>query len=431
MLEVEVESPRSDEVEEEPKGIYREKFRKLVNRVVMFNIWQNIASHDFPTARNLDVKLRLTGPRTFLIKKNLREHLADVIYYNCYGKGRTVIKEGHEATGLYFLITGEITVFKKLWDNEKLTLRNQPIQAISSGEMFGEVGLLFDMERLVTCETATTCELFFVSRQDFEVHLRGILQEQWNQKKEILDRPIFREYFQNFSQKQLREACVLSKLHRYERDEIVFSENSGLKSFVYLLLSGQCAIIQCLKVDHTRKKPKLIPLEMNERRKSENILDKLKELQLKKSSGGEEDHNHQSEDEEEDATESNNNSIKAARHEYFVFVGSYKNGAIFGLGEEMTHRSVVARKYTECLLLPRYWLMQKEQNIGNIWSRTKIYLNLTLPSREATFDEFLRKRRWKRFKEDRMREYVGRKSEHQVTARLRDVPVLCRIENGL
>ncbi|XP_059610071.1 cyclic nucleotide-binding domain-containing protein 2-like [Phlebotomus argentipes] len=446
-----VEEPEEVEI----TGIHREKFRKLVNRVVMFNIWQNVTAKDSLTARNLDVKMRLSGPRAFLIQrdcdilqippqkrtkeqngliskilnrivclrrfsKDIRENLAHIIYYNSYGKGRTVVKEGHEATGLYFLINGEITVHKRLWDNEKLTFRNQAVQALSSGEMFGEVGLLFDTERLVTCETATTCELFFVTRQDFEVHLRTILQEQWDQKKEILDRPVFREYFQNFSDKQIREACVLSKLHKYERDEIVFREDNGLKSFVYFLLAGQCSIIQCLKVDHSRKRPRLIPLDISERRKSVNILDKLKDLQVKKESVIEEDF----------PPEEISPSNPASAFNYFVVVGAFKTGAIFGLGEEMNHRSVVAKRLTECLLLPRYWLMQKEQNIGNIWSRTKIYLNLTLPSREATFEEFLRKRRWKRYKRDRMREYLETKSDSQITARLEDVPILCRIENG-
>ncbi|XP_055698440.1 cyclic nucleotide-binding domain-containing protein 2-like [Phlebotomus papatasi] len=461
MIEVEDESPRSEELQEDIKWVYRERFRKLVNRVVMFNIWQRGTAQDLSAARNLDVKIRLSGPRSFIIQKDcdilqippqkrtteqnglifrilnrticlrrfpkdIREGLSHVIYYNCYGKGRTVVKEGHDATGLYILINGEITVFKRLWDNENLTFRNQAVQALTSGELFGEVGLLFDMQRLVTCETATTCELFFVTKQDFEVHLRTILQEQWNQKKEILDRPIFHEYFQHFSDKQIREACVLSKLHKYNRDEIVFNEDSGLKSFVYFVLSGQCSIIQCLKVDQSKKRPRLIPLEAGERRRSENILDKLKELQLKKQSTIDDDNR------SEEMKDSVSDTLNPPNsHSYFVVVGTYKTGAIFGLGEEMNHRTVVARRLTECLLLPRYWLMQKEQNIGNVWSRTKIYLNLTLPSREATFEEFLRKRRWKRFKKDRMIEYLDRKSDHQITARLQDVPILCRMENGL
>lgn len=192
------------------------------------------------------------------------------------------------------------------------------------------------------------------------------------------------------------------------------------------MLSGQCSIIQCLKVDQSKKRPRLIPLEAGERRRSENILDKLKELQLKKQSTIDDDN--RSEERKDSMSDTFN---PPNTHNYFVIVGTYKTGAIFGLGEEMNHRTVVAKRLTECLLLPRYWLMQKEQNIGNVWSRTKIYLNLTLPSREATFEEFLRKRRWKRFKKDRMIEYLEQKSDHQITARLQDVPNLCRIENGL
>lgn len=53
----------------------------------------------------------------------------------------------------------------------------------------------------------------------------------------------------------------------------------------------------------------------------------------------------------------------------FVEVGCYESGAVFGLGEQMEDRIILAKDEVKCLLVPRYWLFQSEQNLGNIWQR--------------------------------------------------------------
>lgn len=55
---------------------------------------------------------------------------------------------------------------------------------------------------------------------------------------------------------------------------------------------------------------------------------------------------------------------------HFVEIGEFNCGSMFGLGEHMDDRAIVAR-HTEvqCLLIPHYWLFQKKQNAGNIWQR--------------------------------------------------------------
>lgn len=50
-------------------------------------------------------------------------------------------------------------------------------------------------------------------------------------------------------------------------------------------------------------------------------------------------------------------------------VGRFSCGSVFGLGEQMEERAIVARTTVQCMLIPRYWLFQKQQNLGNIWQR--------------------------------------------------------------
>lgn len=52
-----------------------------------------------------------------------------------------------------------------------------------------------------------------------------------------------------------------------------------------------------------------------------------------------------------------------------MHVGTFSPGSVFGLGEEMIDRAIVARNSVQCLEIPRYLLYQKTQNLGNIWQR--------------------------------------------------------------
>jgi len=54
---------------------------------------------------------------------------------------------------------------------------------------------------------------------------------------------------------------------------------------------------------------------------------------------------------------------------HFIDVGTITFGGIFGLGEKMEHRVVMARSTVQCLILPRFFLLEKKQNPGNIWER--------------------------------------------------------------
>lgn len=120
------------------------------------------------------------------------------------------------------------------------------------------------------------------------------------------------------------------------------------------------------------------------------------------------------------------NGTELLRH--FVNVGKYEKGSIFGLGEELQDRIIIAKNEVQCLLLPRYWLFQKEQNLGNIWSRTKMFIDKNVPSRQALFREFLLNRRWRSYRQQVIKE-TPKRNVHKTTRR--NIPIMCRIDHGL
>lgn len=50
-------------------------------------------------------------------------------------------------------------------------------------------------------------------------------------------------------------------------------------------------------------------------------------------------------------------------------IATLSAGSIFAIGENMVQRSIVAKNTVQCLEIPTFWLLERSQNIGNIWQR--------------------------------------------------------------
>lgn len=72
--------------------------------------------------------------------------------------GRTIIREGRVALGLYMIVRGRIRIGKG----------NAILNERMAGEFVGENSLLSDKPAAATCITTAFCELFLLKRQDFE-----------------------------------------------------------------------------------------------------------------------------------------------------------------------------------------------------------------------------------------------------------------------
>lgn len=114
----------------------------------------------------------------------------------------------------------------------------------------------------------------------------------------------------------------------------------------------------------------------------------------------------------------------------FVDVASLSCGGVFGIGEEMDNRILVARNYVQCLLIPRYWLFQKSQNIGNVWQRLKLFLNSSVPSQQKLFENYLTNIKWKNYKKKSMDDIKCKNNIKAPYAQNYNIPIICRIEES-
>lgn len=124
--------------------------------------------------------------------------------------------------------------------------------------------------------------------------------------------------------------------------------------------------------------------------------------------------------------ETNSSDIK---HQ-FIDVGSLTVGGVFGIGEEMINRVIIARNVVQCLLIPRHWLFQKAQNIGNVWQRIKLFLNSSVPSERQLYESYLSNQKWKKYKKKTMDEIKRELGLTAARTQYYNIPIICRIEEN-
>jgi hypothetical protein len=178
------------------------------------------------------------------------------------------------------------------------------------------------------------------------------------------------------------------------------------------VLSGKAMILQCLKIRAkpngkselvVQKKKNLLDMAMN---KTYTKVDRLTSI-LAPADG-------------EDET--------GVRYQ-FVDVGTFRVGAVFGISEEIENRIIIARTTVQCLCIPRQWLFQKAQNIGNVWQRIKLFLNSSIPSQEKLFQEHLMNQKWKKYKKKTIQQIVQHYRVREPETKFYNIPVICRVQN--
>ncbi|XP_035772682.1 uncharacterized protein LOC118456213, partial [Anopheles albimanus] len=235
-------------------------------------------------------------------------------------------------------------------------------------------------------------------------------------------------YFDRWSEEQRRDCCHRAHIRQYEPDQTVFVEGQAPVNYAHFVLSGECGLLQCLRLVRHRdpatgapryRLTRACPIEDEitrfHRRRARRLL-----ATVSASAGDETD------SQNDDGECSRSDGQQSAEHHFFD-LATYSRGSVFGIGEHMVDRVVFARSRVQCLLIPRYWLLEKQQNRGNVWHRIRIFLEQRQPSRDRLFRHFLLERRWHRYRRQLVDDHVAVNAPRHLPL-LRDVPLVCRIE---
>uniref|UniRef100_A0A1A9ZK49 Cyclic nucleotide-binding domain-containing protein n=1 Tax=Glossina pallidipes TaxID=7398 RepID=A0A1A9ZK49_GLOPL len=185
------------------------------------------------------------------ITPKARARLCKVIKFMVIGEGRTLIREGDPPTLVYFILTGEVEVSKKFYDHVTNSWVSKVMMIMGPGETIGEVELIERCARTQTFVSTNVVELLVLFEDDFDEILRDEMTKQWNQRKAII---LALDYFKFFTNDQLISACKVSSLEEFNPLETIYYEDKGQADYTYFVISGECMILQCLKIRVSERK---------------------------------------------------------------------------------------------------------------------------------------------------------------------------------
>ncbi|XP_052900093.1 uncharacterized protein LOC128306585 [Anopheles moucheti] len=234
--------------------------------------------------------------------------------------------------------------------------------------------------------------------------------------QDLLDALARFTYFDRWSEEQRRDCCHRAQIRQFEPDQTVFIEGQAPVNYAHFMLSGECGLLQCLMLH--RRRDRRTGAKRYRLSRAQPTEDEITRFHRRRRQQGVE----QSQTAEHPAS-----THKATKFEHhFVDIATYSRGSVFGIGEHMVDRAVFARTHVQCLLIPRYWLLEKPQNRGNIWNRIRIFLEQRQPSRERLFRWFLNELLWHRYRRQLVDDFLLVHAPRHLP-RLIDVPLVCRI----
>ncbi|XP_026839520.1 uncharacterized protein LOC6551769 isoform X2 [Drosophila erecta] len=358
----------------------------------------------------------------------IRARLVPVVRLMPVDAGRIIIRQSDAPITVFFVLTGQVHMIKNEKDQKG---EGVVVGFLGAGDMMGDVELLEGIKRTHTFRAATYCELLVLFDYDFAPILGAYMTKIWDEKKRALKAL---DYFDFLDDDQIVEACRYGRLKQFDPLDTIFCEDIGSMTNVHFVLSGECLILQCLNIRVSLKRGKkvyeLLPATEGDVSKmfkkavrstfstpsNNEDQSKMDILDLVASS---------SSTSSEDAQKSALNRKTPTFESHFIDVGTITFGGIFGLGEKMENRVIMARSTVQCLILPRFFLLEKKQNPGNVWERRLLYVDVMIPSREALFAHYRKASDWKKFKSDLISETL-KPSDNDYT-HIEDVPIICRI----
>ncbi|KAL7745794.1 hypothetical protein ACLKA6_009989 [Drosophila palustris] len=503
------------------------------------------------------------------VPPKIRARLVPHLHFMQLGAGRVLMKEGDVPTGVYFVVSGEIEMSRKLFNKVTRKYESKPEAFCGPGDWIGEVELLEDDLRMNTYKAQTNCEILVLDDSDFRTILMPHVKKVWIEKKKAIASLSYLKYM---NESQIVSACKFGLIRQYDPLDTIYPEEKDSILHAHFVLSGECVLLQCLHMklsfvkgevqyelpevvqtdsDNDDDEGKPEPFDVRELLRSTSSLDELGHNKKKAKRKAEfakieahckflnqkpqpeiaepppiHHHRHHSvmrsiikvvkdsksleqfdlfEDYEESLSDNDETdfptavsklnlrernslhrgSSKASRISqhlereansiprkvssktsqlktleceseeseiftasstrssvtssmksaskprngenyatHFIDIGSMCFGGLFGVGEKCDHRVVMARTTVQCLLIPRYWLMEDDQNPGHIWQRMRFYLDRCIPSRETLFQDFIKTRKWAQFKEDCVEQFT-----HSMTnpTKIEDIPIIIRI----
>ncbi|XP_075707570.1 cyclic nucleotide-binding domain-containing protein 2-like isoform X2 [Rhinoderma darwinii] len=167
---------------------------------------------------------------------NIQEKIAKVGWYECFGPGRVIIRQGHVAQNFYLILSGTAVVTKVSYSKKTGEHFSKTVAFLKKGKYFGDVAILTNTKRNATVVCHDSVCLLAITRQDFlNIFLNSESQEgpDYIRLLESIDLlsgwPIHKLPYNN------PRICV----HTFYRPGTVITKDSKTSSKIYVIQSDQ------------------------------------------------------------------------------------------------------------------------------------------------------------------------------------------------
>ncbi|XP_075707572.1 cyclic nucleotide-binding domain-containing protein 2-like isoform X3 [Rhinoderma darwinii] len=203
---------------------------------------------------------------------NIQEKIAKVGWYECFGPGRVIIRQGHVAQNFYLILSGTAVVTKVSYSKKTGEHFSKTVAFLKKGKYFGDVAILTNTKRNATVVCHDSVCLLAITRQDFlNIFLNSESQEgpDYIRLLESIDLlsgwPIHKLPYNN------PRICV----HTFYRPGTVITKDSKTSSKIYVIQSGSVRVLKAMTT------PKSQPLQNAYRSQSKHVFSE--ELRVKSS----------------------------------------------------------------------------------------------------------------------------------------------------
>ncbi|XP_062267162.1 cGMP-dependent protein kinase 1 [Platichthys flesus] len=197
-----------------------------------------------PIHENLEITgtaVKKTVSETNLIVKSIQKNdflsrlddeqtamMVDLLVASDYKPGREVIKEGSEGDSMYIVAAGELLV----------TQAGQELRTLTSGDVFGELAILYNCKRTATVKAKTVVRLWCMERQTY----RTIMTNKSKKKREQLMGFLkTSRTLKDLNDVQLSKILDSMDEVKYQDKDVIVREGAEANTF-YIILKGEVLV---------------------------------------------------------------------------------------------------------------------------------------------------------------------------------------------
>ncbi|XP_073518160.1 uncharacterized protein [Phyllobates terribilis] len=189
------------------------------------------------------LSLRMTVSSFAGYPVHIQEKIAKVGWYECFGPGRVIIRQGHVAQNFYLILSGMAVVTKVSRSEKTGEHFSKTVAFLKKGKYFGDVAILTNTKRNATVVCHDSVSLLAITRQDFlNIFLTSESQEgpDYIRLLESIDLlsgwPVHKLPYNN------PRICV----HTFYRPGTVITKDSKTSSKIYVIKSGSVRVLKAM-----------------------------------------------------------------------------------------------------------------------------------------------------------------------------------------